>query len=150
MSRGCSTNTSVTNSLNMSVILCENIFNKPSFPNSKSLGAKVHLPPPVTCQVSHVMCQMSHVRCHMLLFIFFYQQSGVACQWRVCYQRGLPHLCFIVSRIRKEKLQTSGLLVSILAGISQCKLQKKYMIARDKNSGGQFSENVPQQVWMRV
>ena len=90
MSRGCSTNTSVTNSLNMPVILCENIFNKPSFRNSKSLGAKVHLPPPVRCQVSHVMCQMSHVRCHRLLVIF-YQQSGVACKWRVCYQRGLPH-----------------------------------------------------------
>ena len=51
-SRGCSTNTSVTHSLIETLMICENIFKTPSLPNRK----KVHLPPPVTCQVSCVMC----------------------------------------------------------------------------------------------
>ena len=49
------------------------------------------------CHMSHVshvscvtclMCHMSHVKCH----IFLNLQSGIARQWRVCYQRDLPRL----------------------------------------------------------
>ena len=56
----------------------------------------------VTCHVSHVTCHMSHVACDMSQFfnfylIFFFGQSGEAYRWRVCYQRGLPHLVIILS-----------------------------------------------------
>ena len=92
-------------------MVCENIFitlyifNKPSFPNRKKFWEKVHLPIPVTFQVSHVTCHMSPVTCHIscvtchffLSFFFFFLslsfgQSGKASQGRVCYQRGLPLL----------------------------------------------------------
>ena len=50
----------------------------------------------VTCQVSHVRCHMSGVTCHMSTFFFFsFRKSGEASLWRVCYQRGLPHLVYI-------------------------------------------------------
>ena len=68
----------------------------------------VHLPPSVmchmssgTCLVSRVTCHMSHVRCHMLHIILYKKKFCIkknknknagACQWRVCYQRGLPCL----------------------------------------------------------
>ena len=59
---------------------------------------KVHLPPPVTCHVSHVTYHMSHVACHVshvkCNFFSFFFQSGEACLWRVCYQWGLPRLVF--------------------------------------------------------
>ena len=42
----------------------------------------------VTCQVSPVTCQVSNV----ILFSSSFWQIGEACRWRVCYQRGLPHL----------------------------------------------------------
>ena len=62
--------------------------------------SEVHSAPPqhVTCHVSHVMCHMSHVACHVsiYLFIYFFGQKGGAYCWRVCYQRGLPRLVFIV------------------------------------------------------
>ena len=44
---------------------------------------------------SHVTCHVHiYVTCHMshFLFIFFSGKSGEAYRWRVCYQRGLPHL----------------------------------------------------------
>ena len=65
-----------------SMILCENLFNKPSFRNRKSYGAKTlreSLPPPtchvsgVTCHVSHIICHVSHVTYHMY-FSFFYKK----------------------------------------------------------------------------
>ena len=43
----------------------------------------------VTCHMSRVMCHMSHVTC-----IFFFTACEAYC-WRVCYQRGLPHLFFL-------------------------------------------------------
>ena len=80
-------------------MICKNIFIKPLFPNRKSYGAdvfkeKFHLPPPVSCQVSHVMCHASHVTCQMShvpckVSQFFFGQCGEARQWRVCYQQGL-------------------------------------------------------------
>ena len=42
----------------------------------------VHLPPPITCQVSGVRCP------------FVFLQSGGASRWRVCYKRGLSRLVF--------------------------------------------------------
>ena len=45
----------------------------------------------VTCHVSRVTYHMSHVKCHIFLFL----QSGWACWWRVCYQRGVPRLVFL-------------------------------------------------------
>ena len=45
------------------------------------------------------MCHMSRVTCHMscVFFYFVFGQSGGASQWRVCYQRGLPSLVFILT-----------------------------------------------------
>ena len=53
-------------------------------------------PPPqnVMCHVSRVMCQVSHVT--FIYFIFFFGQSGEAYRLRVCYQRGLPRLVFMI------------------------------------------------------
>ena len=61
---------------------------------------KVHLPPTVQCHVSHVACHIvtCHVSCvmchmsHVILFIFLICE---ACQWRVCYQQGLPRIVSI-------------------------------------------------------
>ena len=46
------------------------------------------------------MCHMSRVTCHMsqFFFYFFFGQSGEAYRWRVCYQRGLPRLVFMINR----------------------------------------------------
>ena len=62
--------------------------------------------PPQTCYVSHVMCHVSCVTCHVsrvtchmslfFFFFFFFGQSGEAYRWRVCYQRGLPRLVFLI------------------------------------------------------
>ena len=46
----------------------------------------------VTCHASNVMRHMSCVTCHFLSSSFLLRQSGEACWWRVCYQRGLPRL----------------------------------------------------------
>ena len=35
---------------------------------------------------------MSRVRCHNIFLFFIYFFSWEASRWRVCYQRGLPHL----------------------------------------------------------
>ena len=63
----------------------------------------------VTCLVSSVTSHLSHVMCHLSHVIFFVGpiglfeiwrsaigQSGGAVRWRVCYQRGLPRLVFIM------------------------------------------------------
>ena len=52
----------------------------------------------VTCHMSHVTCHLSPVTCHVSLFFFFFlfRQSGEAYPWRVCYQRGLPRLVFLL------------------------------------------------------
>ena len=43
--------------------------------------------------MSHVMCHVSHVTCHMsCVTFFFFEQSGEAYRWRVCYQRAPPRL----------------------------------------------------------
>ena len=61
----------------------------------------------VMCHMSGVTCHVSHVRCHIIIIIFFifFLQSVGARRWRVCYQRGLPHLVF---RKFKEKSHKSG------------------------------------------
>ena len=46
--------------------------------------------------MSRVTCHVSRVTCHMSLFSFSFGQSGEAYWWRVCYQRGLPRLVFII------------------------------------------------------
>ena len=50
---------------------------------------KVHLIPPVTCH-------MSHGTCHLFFSLSFFRHSGEASQCRVCYQRGLPRLVWIL------------------------------------------------------
>ena len=45
----------------------------------------------VTCHMSPVTCHLSHVTCHKKI-----GQSGEASRWRVCYQRGLPRLVFMM------------------------------------------------------
>ena len=81
----------------------------------KFLG-KVHHPPPVTCQVSHVMCHMSyvtchtsHVTCHMshitFSFIYFPVQSGEASKWNRPHwadsviESQCPYVCWSVGAI---------------------------------------------------
>ena len=71
----------------------------------------------VTCHMPHVMCHVSHVTCHVscvtchipLFFLFFLLQSGWARRWRVCYQRGLPHL------VLRKKTNLIYKMVSIMA-----------------------------------
>ena len=49
----------------------------------------------VKCHMSHVTFHMSRVTCHVSAFFsssFFSGQRSEAYRWRVCYQRGLPHL----------------------------------------------------------
>ena len=49
----------------------------------------------VTCHVLRVTCHVSRFMCHMSFILFFnvfFGQSGEVYRWRVCYQRGLPHL----------------------------------------------------------
>ena len=70
-----------------SVILCETIFNKPSFPSRKSYGADIlrESSPPshlshvrFTCQVSHVPCHKSHVKCNCMtgyIYLTGYMES---------------------------------------------------------------------------
>ena len=67
----------------------------------------VHLPPPVTCHISHVMCHISHVMCHMshvtchmshvTFFLFFFGCSGETSLSRFCYQRALLRLVSMTS-----------------------------------------------------
>ena len=52
----------------------------------------------VTCNVSGVRCQVSGDTCHLYYLIkFFFGQSGGDSRWRVCYQRGQPHLVFLLT-----------------------------------------------------
>ena len=56
--------------------------------------------PHVTCHMSPVKCHMSHVKKKLHFFVCFFLhkkigQSGGASRWRVCYQRGLPHLALV-------------------------------------------------------
>ena len=57
----------------------------------------------VTCHVSQVTCHVSHVMCHIFISIYIFlllpllfRKSGEARCWRVCYQRGLPCLVFML------------------------------------------------------
>ena len=50
----------------------------------------------VTCQVSRVRFHVSGVTCHNFFSFFFFGQSGGTSRWRVCYQRGLPRLVYIL------------------------------------------------------
>ena len=45
------------------------------------------------------MCHVSRVSCHISFFSSFFLQSGEASWWRVCYQRGLPRLVFLLQQI---------------------------------------------------
>ena len=54
----------------------------------------------VMCHMSYGMCQVAKVMCHNFFsyfnFLFIFLQSGGASRWRVCYQRGLPRLVFLI------------------------------------------------------
>ena len=56
----------------------------------------------VTCHMSRNTCHVSCVMCHKSHDTFFF--IGGASWWRVCYQRGLPHL------VLEQPLATPGLL----------------------------------------
>ena len=75
-------------------------------PRELTFWDKFHLPPPITCHLSHIMCLVSRVTCHVscgtchmwhvfflyIIFLCVCVQSGQCVQWRVCYQRGLLRL----------------------------------------------------------
>ena len=72
--------------------------------NELKFWENIHHMSYVTCHMSHVTRHMSHVLCHvslLLLFIFVGKSCG-ASWWRVCYQRGLPHLIFFYSLTPKK------------------------------------------------
>ena len=51
---------------------------------------------------------MSHVKCQVSRVIFLFQSFG-ASRWRICYQRGLPHLVFYINWT--EYLNICGCLI---------------------------------------
>ena len=63
---------------------------------------KVHLPPPVTCHVSHVMCYMSRITCHMshvtFLYIFFLFTKWLSLSVEGLLSIGLPRHDFYTLR----------------------------------------------------
>ena len=62
------TNTSVTHQLTYSsfvVVSSKHLHSQTVRARKLKFWEKVHLPPPVTCHMSHVACHMSHVTCHM-------------------------------------------------------------------------------------
>ena len=78
------------------VILCENIF--------KTLAEILRQwSPPTTCHMSHITCHMSHVSFLFLFIIPFFWQNGGATWWRVCYQKGLPHLVLVLFNALMKK-----------------------------------------------
>ena len=79
----------------------------------------VHPPQHVTCHVSRVTCHVSRVTCHMsrvtchvshvtffFIYFFFFWKSGEDYRWRVCYQRGLPRLVFLLVELNTTVLIT--------------------------------------------
>ena len=74
----------------------------------------------VTCHVSRVTCHVSPVTCHLsknyffdiLIYIFFYVkkmgQSGGAGRWRVCYQRGLPRLVYLINWLSQSSFSSKS------------------------------------------
>ena len=60
----------------------------------------VHLPPCVTCHLSHVTGHVSCVMCQVPCATFFLQSGGAFCL-RVCYQRGLPCLVYVQKDVLK-------------------------------------------------
>ena len=87
-------------------MVCGNIFKTLSIPKQNSYGAEIlrecsshnmyHVSP-VPCHVSCVMCHLSPVIFHCFCFCILKKswKSRRASRWRVCYQRGLPHLFFL-------------------------------------------------------
>ena len=61
----------------------------------------------VWCHMSCITCQMSDVRCQMsqVTFVFVLQSGGASCG-RVCYQRGLPRLFFILCTVIDHLIKT--------------------------------------------
>ena len=80
----------------------------------------------VMCHVSCVMCHMSQVKCHMshfflfffiyLFYFYLFGQGGEAYRWRVCDQRGLPWLVFLIWRSVQKRLWCS-LRIVFLKGL---------------------------------
>ena len=67
----------------------------------------------------HVMCHVSRVTCnvsHVTFFSSFFLQSGEAYRLRVCYQRGLPRLVFILKTtcVTVTIMRTSAVMVVIM------------------------------------
>ena len=60
---------------------------------------------PHLCHMSCVRCEVWGVRCNFFFFFFlffFLGQSVGASRWRVCYQRGQPHLFFYVCCLKQR------------------------------------------------
>ena len=71
---------------------------RPSCPNCRArdltFSENVHLTPHIVrYQDSRVICHVWQVT---FFFFFFFLQSGWASRWRVCYQRCLPCLVFVI------------------------------------------------------
>ena len=68
--------------------------------------------------MSPVMCHMSPITCKNNLKKLFGQSSG-ACQWRICYQRVLPHLVYInlLNTREEEKLYLFLLWTMVWGGL---------------------------------
>ena len=94
--RGCSINTFVIHRFNKYIILSFKTLSQTGRAGELKLWANVHPPPCVTYHMSHVRCQVSGVICQMSYVIFFLQ-SCAASQLRVCYQRGLLCLVYILT-----------------------------------------------------
>ena len=73
--------------------------------------------------MSHVTCHMSHIICHYL-FIYFFDKSGEASPWRVCYQRSLPRLVLRVFPLLLSLLQKRNLLLKYVERKLSCSSEK--------------------------
>ena len=73
----------------------------------------------VMCHVSCVTCQLSRVTCHMYFFSSVKKMgpSGGASWWKVCYQRGLTRLVYIVDTICGIFVKTSWTEIWLLCTI---------------------------------
>ena len=89
----------------------------------------------VTCNMSPVMCHLWRVTCHMspvtCIYLFIYlkkiQLSVGASLWRVCYQRGLPHL---VLRYKVYFFLVLHHLVPKYSGSQEASLTKDWLVRK--------------------
>ena len=105
---------SLIHSLGQSLILSENIFKTPSLPGVQGdeILREDHLPPLVTCYVSHVMCHESHVTYHMshvtghnlhVILIFYCKVVKLVTNFFQS-QKNFSHKIFLVTKIFQSQI----------------------------------------------